>query len=151
MLFSPHNEEQGNSPSIAAQDSLGAPQGDGSEILVVDDELSLGIFMAELLKSHGYQATPVVDSAAALELFRQEPERFAMLITDQTMPNMTGTELITGIREISPDFPVILCTGYSDKIDALGASELNIPFFEKPVNEVKLLIRIFELLHPDEE
>jgi PAS domain S-box-containing protein len=151
MLFRPHLDDIAGMQPQQNDETLNLPQGDGSEILVVDDELSLGVFMAELLKSNGYRATAIADSRAALELFRQEPERFAMLITDQTMPNITGTELIAAIRETHPDFPVILCTGYSDKIDAIGANEMNIPYFEKPVNEVKLMLRIAEILHPDGE
>ncbi len=145
MLFKPYLDEQ---LASRKQGELVAAleHGDGSEILVVDDELSLGIFMAELLKSYGYRATSVADSAEALELFTQEPERFAMLITDQTMPHLTGTELIEATRRLRPQLSAILCTGYSDKVDAKGAAEMDILFFEKPVDEQKLIMNIAELL-----
>lgn len=145
MLFAPLRQEE-NMQDDNEQGANEVPLGDSSEILVVDDELSLGIFMEALLNTYGYQATSMTDSSEALELFKQDPARFSMLITDQTMPLMTGMELIGRIREIRPDLPVILCTGYSDKVDAKGAADLDIPFFEKPIDDEKLLKTMAERL-----
>ncbi|MDH5484862.1 MAG: response regulator [Gammaproteobacteria bacterium] len=121
------------------------PEGDGSEILVVDDESMLAFHMSELVKSYGYEATMLDDSTDALMLFKQAPDRFSMLITDQTMPKMTGLELIEKLRNIRPELPVIMCTGYSDKIDASSAADLNIAYITKPVNVEKLLLKVAEL------
>ena len=117
------------------------------KILVVDDEVSLGQYMSELLMNHGYDPLLVTDSSEALALFKREPDRFAMLITDYTMPNLTGEELIKSLREIRPQLPVILCTGYSDKFDLKKSQEMNIPFFEKPVDIKTMLLKISELLN----
>ena len=123
-----------------------APKGHHSEVLVVDDELSLGDFIAELVMSQGYEACYVNSGTKAIELFQANPDRFSMLITDLTMPVMTGTELIEKLRQIRPELPVILCTGNSDNIDASWAADMLIPYFEKPVNSTQLLLKIAELL-----
>ena len=145
MLFSPVIEETNK----FTQDNLTTnvlPKGDGSEILVVDDELSLCTFMTELLLSNGYQAHFETESTKALALFQHEPNRFSMLITDQTMPRMTGMELINNIRMINPDLPVILCTGNNDMIDKKWVDELAVSFFEKPASNKRLLLKIAALL-----
>jgi CheY-like chemotaxis protein len=81
--------------------------------------------MRELLDSWGLTATVVNQGAAALELVRDAPARFDLVITDQSMPKMTGTELARRLRAVRADLPVILYTGYGDGIavdapDALG-------------------------------
>jgi len=113
---------------------------------VVDDEPMLAFHMSELVKNHGYEATMETDSTEALTLFSQAPDRFSMVITDQTMPKMTGAELIEKLREIRPELPAIMCSGFSDKIDFKAASELNIFYINKPVDVEKLLLKIPELL-----
>lgn len=122
------------------------PEGDGSEILVVDDEEMLAVHMSELVKSFSYKAHYVTDSTKALDLFETDPERFSILITDQTMPRMTGKELIEKLRAIRPELPVIMCSGYSDKINSEEASELNISYFSKPVDVSDVMREISKLL-----
>jgi len=145
MLFSPMHEEMTMAPNSTKND-IEISMGDGSEILVVDDEKTIASYMSELLKDENYKAFAVTDSSEALELFRNEPDRFSMLITDQAMPKMTGSELISRVREFRPDLPVILCSGYSDKIDLKKAKELNISYFSKPVDSTKLLLKISDLI-----
>lgn len=118
----------------------------GEKILVVDDEESLASFMAELLLSYGYEASYLIDSSEALAKFKRDPDHFSLLITDFTMPKMTGEKLIESIREFRPELPAILCTGYSDKFDSEVLKKLNIPCFEKPVNIKNILLKISELL-----
>jgi len=65
----------------------------------------------------GYRVTTRTDSLEALGLFRQNPDDFDLVITDMTMPAMTGDVLAAKIISIRPDIPVIVCTGYSEKID----------------------------------
>lgn len=145
MLFAPVHVHDLERPDDR-QATVELPSRSDGEILVVDDELSLGNFMAEFVRGHGYQALFISDSMQALEIFQRQPDRFSLLITDLTMPRMTGAELIEKVKAIRPDFPVILCTGYSDKIDARAAKKLGIPYFEKPVNNKQLLSKITELL-----
>ena len=83
-------------------------------ILFVDDEKVLVDIGKQMLKRLGYQVTPRTSSTEALEAFRAQPEKFDLVITDQTMPNMTGETLAKELTQIRPDIPVILCTGYSE-------------------------------------
>jgi PAS domain S-box-containing protein len=112
----------GPEPASAARPPRPALRG---SVLVVDDEHSVGEFMRELLDAWGLSATVVNQGSAALELVREAPARFDLVITDQSMPKMTGAELARRIRELRPGLPVILYTGYGDGIavdapDALG-------------------------------
>jgi len=98
------------------------PPPEGREhILLIDDEEDL-IFTVQLrLERSGYKVTSAVNSREALELFKKEPEKFDIVITDQSMPGITGTDLAKKILEIRPDMPIILCTGFSEIIDSENA------------------------------
>ncbi|MBF0530036.1 MAG: response regulator, partial [Deltaproteobacteria bacterium] len=85
-------------------------------ILLVDDEEDLVEIGIETLQHFGYQVTGQTSSVEALALFREQPEYFDVVITDQTMPQMTGIELAAEINKIRADIPVILCTGFSHQI-----------------------------------
>ena len=85
-------------------------------ILFVDDEqlqLDLARTMLSIL---GYRVTTTISSSRALELFRASPDGYDLVITDMTMPKMTGDQLALQLLEIRPDIPNVLCTGYSGKI-----------------------------------
>ncbi len=94
-----------------------APIPRGTEsILFVDDEKPLADIGKQLLESLGYQTTIRTNSNEALELFKAQPDRFDLVITDVTMPNMTGDELAKKLTAIHPEIPIILCTGFSNKL-----------------------------------
>ncbi len=93
------------------------PRGD-EHILVVDDEEDLAHVYRDMLASLGYEVTVYTRSPDALATFLAAPQVFDLVITDQTMPSMTGDILIRQLWRIRPDMPVILCTGYSPLIDA---------------------------------
>jgi YesN/AraC family two-component response regulator len=79
------------------------------------------------------------ESREALEAFRADPDGFDVVITDQTMPHMTGEGLIQALRRIRPDIPIILCTGFSYLMDAEKPQGLdNVAFLMKPVDEREL-------------
>ena len=84
-------------------------------ILVVDDEKLLVTVASDMLSSLGYTVVGVSGSVEALQIFRSQSSRFHLVITDQTMPGMTGIELSAELLRIRKDIPVILCTGYSDE------------------------------------
>jgi PAS domain S-box-containing protein len=88
----------------------------GEHILVVDDEPDVTRVLTRILESQGYRVTPMTSSEAALTAFRQSPDDFAAVITDQTMPRMTGVELARAIHAVSARTPVILTTGYRGKL-----------------------------------
>ncbi len=118
-----------------------------ARILVVDDEPSVAGFLKELLSVAGYEAVLARDGAEALEIFQQQSGCFDLVITDQTMPNLTGAELAHRLLALSPDLPVILCTGYSEDVDETQAREIGIQgYLLKPVPSHALLKRIAELL-----
>ncbi|MCX8044747.1 MAG: response regulator, partial [Desulfobacterota bacterium] len=103
-------------------------------ILVVDDEQAITVMLQDLLESFGYTVVTRTSRVKALELFRAQPGRLDVVITDQTMPNMTGIELAQHILKIRSDIPIILCTGFSEMLDATSAREFGInAFLTKPV------------------
>ena len=88
----------------------------GERILLVDDEPALVDIGQRILERLGYRVTTSTESVGALELFRERPHDFDLVITDMTMPDMTGDRLASEMIKIRPDIPIILCTGYSDRI-----------------------------------
>jgi PAS domain S-box-containing protein len=86
-------------------------------ILFVDDEPALVDVGLQMLTMLGYRVTAINDSQEALDRFRQSPRKFDMVITDMTMPRMTGDVLSQHLLAVRPDLPIIICTGYSDKVD----------------------------------
>ncbi len=84
----------------------------------MDDEEVLTLLMQEMLKQLGYDVEVRTSSLAALAAFRAEPERFDLVITDQTMPLMPGDVLAQELWAIRPELPIILCTGHSYIMDA---------------------------------
>lgn len=121
----------------------------GSEtILLVDDELSLLEVSSRVLQKLGYQVIAKNDPQKALDLLRQDPEQVQLLITDMTMPGMSGSELAEKALELRADLPIILCTGYSDRIDERQATRIGISrYIEKPVDQARLSSAIRSVLH----
>ena len=97
--------------------SVKLPRGTES-ILVVDDELPIARMTCRILEGLGYAVAFRTSSLEALELFKAEPARFDLVITDMTMPYMTGDKLVMEIKKTRNDIRIILCTGYSNKISA---------------------------------
>lgn len=116
----------------------------GSEnVLYVDDEPPIVEMAQEMLSSLGYIVDGVVGSIHALERFRQNPDLFDIVITDQTMPGMTGCDLAKSIWQIRPSTPVIICSGFNDLVDhesarALGISE----YVMKPYSKQDIAMKI---------
>ena len=105
-------------------------------ILFVDDEEALIEMGEELLAELGYEVISRTSSREALALFRLDPSRFDLVITDQTMPDMTGVELAKQILAVRPELPVILATGFSHLVDAESAKAVGIKgFIMKPLTK----------------
>jgi PAS domain S-box-containing protein len=103
-------------------------------ILYVDDEAALVELGQEMLESLGYRVTAKKSSVEALEEFKADPRSFDIIITDQTMPALTGFNLAKQAMAIRPDIPVILCTGHSDTVTLETAREVGIrEFVMKPM------------------
>ena len=109
------------------------PVGD-ERILLVDDEQSLAKMGSRMLEGLGYQVTVCTNSEEALELFRAKPNNYDLVITDTTMPRLTGDKLAVELMKIRADIPVILCTGYNKKITDETAKNIGIKaFVYKPI------------------
>jgi CheY-like chemotaxis protein len=104
-------------------------RGRAERLLFVDDDPVLVELGQEMLSELGYSVSAHTDSREALAGFRKTPEDYDLVITDQTMPELTGYELTREIRKIRPEIPVILCTGFSETVTpertgALGIGEV---------------------------
>jgi PAS domain S-box-containing protein len=98
-------------------------------ILYVDDEISIAEMGKAMLSGLGYRVTASINPLEALEEFRRRPGEFDLLITDQTMPKMSGVQLAQEVRKIRPELPVILSTGYSAAIGEDSAGGMGIRYF----------------------
>ncbi|WP_136808197.1 PAS domain S-box protein [Desulfosediminicola flagellatus] len=111
------------------------PVGNGERVLIVDDEAYFLEVVVDSLKLLGYQVTASQSSVDTLKIFRENPDNYDLVITDQTMPDMTGVQLIQEIRTINQSIPIILCTGYSETVTEQSASYYGITgFLMKPIN-----------------
>ena len=108
-------------------------------VLVVDDEETVGEFMRELLDTWGLQAVYASRPEAALDLVRAEPQRFDVVITDQSMPRLTGLELAERLRQCRSDLPVVLYTGHGDGLAGTDLARAALhAVLRKPVDPVQL-------------
>lgn len=121
-VFIPRIEAREERPQEAPQQF---PKGN-ERILIVDDEALLVDVCQQMLEFLGYEVTGVTSSNEALRIFRNDPKGFDLVIADQTMPQMTGAMLAMKLFAIRPEFPVILCTGYSESISEEEARGLGI-------------------------
>jgi len=108
-------------------------------VLFVDDEAALASLAENMLGMLGYKVTAKTSSMDALALFREDPEGFDLVITDLTMPGMTGDRLAAELMRIRHDIPIIICTGYSDYFTANDARDLGIrEYLQKPLSLMTL-------------
>ena len=127
------------------------PRGQGELILLVDDDPSIVGMMTQVLERLGYSVTAKTSSIDAVETFTTEPGKFDLVITDYAMPGMTGKELAQEVMNVRPDIPVVLCTGFSEDIDAKDARRMGIKdFVMKPVTREKIAAIIRKILDEKE-
>jgi nitrogen-specific signal transduction histidine kinase/ActR/RegA family two-component response regulator len=116
-------------------------------ILFVDDEKSILSAGQKSLERLGYKIEVNLNPVEALELFRANPDQFDLVITDMTMPKMTGDQLAQEILKIRPDMPIILNTGFNEKIDEEKAKQVGIrQYIEKPLNRTILAKMVRKVL-----
>ncbi|MHC1726212.1 MAG: PAS domain S-box protein [Syntrophobacteraceae bacterium] len=139
--------ETGETTSVAVSGRLATGKG---RILIVDDEKYVVEMLKLMLGQLGYEVAARYSSSDALEAFQAQPERFDLVISDQTMPHMTGTDLAKEILKIRPDIPIILCTGFSAMIDEARARKIGIKaFLMKPMALQQLAEEIRKLLNQE--
>ncbi|WP_167505723.1 PocR ligand-binding domain-containing protein [Desulfosediminicola flagellatus] len=116
-------------------------------LLIVDDEQAIVDLEAQILHRLGYHITSLTSSIDALKVFAAHPEAFDLVITDMTMPQMTGDQLIRELHAIKPDLPVIVCTGFSERMQKTNAAAMGANIFlTKPVSTSELAVAIREAL-----
>jgi DNA-binding NtrC family response regulator len=114
------------------------PKGSG-RVLFVDDEEMLARWGEQLLTHLGYAVVAKTNPHEAVDLFRKQADQFDLVVTDQTMPTMSGEAFARAILEIREDIPIILCTGFSHIMSAEKAAQLGLSaFLMKPVNAAAL-------------
>ena len=130
-ILLPIIDEAENDMDVSVAEELAT----GNErILLVDDETMIVDFMTQFLSQLGYRTTSMTDSTSALEMFRSQPDQYDLVITDMTMPKITGIQLTEAMREVRDDISVIICTGFSEQISIERSKELGIQaFIMKPV------------------
>jgi PAS domain S-box-containing protein len=142
----PVNDNIDNKPALDGDNQSQPPVGN-ERILFVDDEESIAVLGQKILERLGYTVRYETDSKVALEAFRGNPQDYDLVITDQTMPNLPGSELSKELMKIRPDIPIILCTGYSSMISEHKARDLGIrAFVMKPADNLKLAQTIRKIL-----
>jgi CheY-like chemotaxis protein len=125
-------------PDKTGKVRLALPKGT-EHVLIIDDEqmvADIGVIMLERL---GYKVTAKTSALEALDVFRAKPEEFDLIITDYTMPHMNGIDLARELLLLRPDIPVILCTGFSEKVTDKAAKDAGIRGFAmKPLDRRQL-------------
>jgi len=117
------------------------------QILFVDDEEALRDAGSRMLENMGYSVTAVSSGIEALDVVKKEPGEIDLIITDMTMPGMTGVELATKLLQIHPGIPIILCTGYHEIITPKKAKELGIrEYLSKPYSQSEMAKIIRDIL-----
>jgi PAS domain S-box-containing protein len=135
-------------PGAAAAPAADASAVDTGHILLVDDDSMTTESMRLVLESFGYTVTAAPDSAAAVKIFASDPDRFDLVITDYSMPDITGVGLARKLVGIRPSIPIILCTGYADKARQEREGNSGIwAFVEKPVGTVALGQAVYRALN----
>ncbi|HYD83453.1 MAG TPA: PAS domain-containing protein, partial [Opitutus sp.] len=131
---------------------LQSPRGAGEMIFIVDDEDTVASFTKFALENKGYRAATVDTAAQCLEALRADPTACAALVTDQTMPGMTGTELAGKVREFAPNLPIIVMSGYFLKIPPQDIAQIgHVELLGKPFTTDELAWMVHRALHPDPE
>ena len=138
--------DEGVAPDKNKEKYTGYEHGN-ERILFVDDEEMLAMMGGRILEQLGYEVTTKINSNEALATFISDPQGFDLVITDQSMPEMSGAELVMQLLKIRPDIPIILCTGYSKKVTEEDAEKIGIKkYLTKPFDTRKLAEIIRDIL-----
>ena len=131
-VYLPVVDHKGVAPRT--EDDFISIKGGSEKILLVDDEEVIVRIEKEILERLGYSVTTRMGSVDALEAFKANADAFDLVVTDMTMPNMTGVQLAAKLKQIRPDIPIVLCTGFSYQINKEKSQEMGIQgFIMKPV------------------
>jgi PAS domain S-box-containing protein len=139
-VYLPVSEHSAKKTTTFKNRETGLKDGPKERILVVDDDPLLTTLNERRLTNNGYQVTCSTESQEALEIFLGSPDNFDLIITDQTMPGITGADFAKEVLKVRPEMPIIMCTGHSDTVSEEKALSLGITkFVYKPIVEDELL------------
>jgi PAS domain S-box-containing protein len=145
-IFTIHFPKVEEQPKVRTVDEESIPTG-SERILFIDDENALVEMEQEMLTGLGYLVVSKNNSREALAILRLEPSRFDLVVTDETMPDMTGVELAKELLAIRSDIPIILCTGFSDEVNKQSAKAAGIKAFAmKPLTKGEIARTIRKVL-----
>lgn len=114
-----------------------------ARVLLVDDDVALANVQGELLEDSGFDVTVTTSSKEALNIFQKKPNGYDVVITDYTMPEITGGDLAKAFIKMRPNIPIILCTGFSEYLDEKSAQAIGIKnYLYKPVKINDLVDKI---------
>ena len=125
-ILLPVAAESGEKPDSGPVRVGSMPHGNGEHVLFVDDEVPLTDIGSQLLERIGYKVSGFNDSRAALEAFQADPEGYDLILTDQTMPGLTGLDLAREVRKVRDDIPIIICSGYAYRVSPDLAAKLHV-------------------------
>jgi len=149
-IFLPESSQKGlSNTDLSETDNVGDVKCQSSQgnIMVIDDEQMIVDILCKTLPRLGYEVSGFTEGIKALEVFRSSPEAFDLVITDQTMPHITGFEVAGELLNMRPDLPIILTTGYADQAGENNAIEIGISkFVPKPLKISELSQLVDELL-----
>lgn len=157
--YSPHNDEttfrqsfdldpKPDKAIMGSREKTAQIVGRRERILFVDDEEVLVIIVETMLRRLGYGVVSTTSSAEALRLFKEDPEQFDIVITDYTMPYLTGLALAKKLLAIRPDVPIILCTGFSETLSEEMAKRAGIKeLMQKPLVRREIVAAIRGVLN----
>jgi CheY-like chemotaxis protein len=127
------------------------PRGQGESVMIVDDEPALVGLAEEITAGLGYEPVGFASSNAALNAFQAAPQRFDVVLTDESMPDLPGTELAREIRRIRPTVPIIVMTGYAGSQLANRAADIGVnALLRKPLHSRDLAESLARVLRPVE-
>ena len=149
-LFFPVLEQPDSQPDKTKKEESALPE-INAKVLWIDDE-EVNVILGEcILRQIGCEVMGFSDSRDALDVFRAVPEKFDLVVTDQTMPYLTGLDLAKKMLKIRPDIPIIMLTGHSDLVDEQRAKAAGIAkFLMKPISQKELAQTMQEILLPRE-
>ncbi|MFP4308057.1 MAG: PAS domain S-box protein [Desulfococcaceae bacterium] len=149
VIYLPLIPDSGSVEEVADTD---APEPGTERILLVDDEPSIVRMQRKMLERLGYQVAVAASSPAALTIFRETPDAFDLVVSDLSMPKMTGLQLAGKIYAIRPETPVILCTGYRRNIPENPAERFGIRgVLNKPIRRADLAKMVRSVLDGERE
>ncbi|MCB2180857.1 MAG: transporter substrate-binding domain-containing protein [Desulfobulbaceae bacterium] len=144
-VFLPIDRNEDHSPN--SQIIKKEVRGNNEKILLVDDEAKIAESQAKVLQEYGYKVEVFTDSTEALKRFKENPDQYDILITDMTMPGLTGVQLSQEIFLLKPGFPIIMWSGFNKLMNKEKAMELGISeYLHKPVLKETLLGAVSKVL-----